>query len=409
MRNQLIKKAGKSVKEQRKIGGVSSQFDSIRLENWELDEPILSSSFFKYDEPITTKTKKEPVPALNPESLQEHYDIPQNYDASQITLMARDPYWFYAYWEVSLKTINELKKKLGDHINNDQLTIRCYDVTMKDFNGQNANSFFDYQVGAHVRNYYINLWSDNISLVVDLGIKTDDGSFYTIARSNEAKTPRASTSSRSDMIWMDVKDHRKQQFAYVNGRKKVQSFSPLPRSTSTQVKRSSRKMTLTEDDIRAYYMRLVPLLRRTRGSKSISELADDLLDQDDGAIEQSTENALNQRSNWSKKILTAGASKERLQEGGASDQIFSGASEHRQRQFFFEIGAELIVYGRTEPHATVWLQDQEISLRPDGTFSLRYALPDGKIPFDFKARSYDQFETRRILTSVERMQTKYYP
>jgi hypothetical protein len=41
-------------------------------------------------------------------------------------------------------------------------------------------------------------------------------------------------------------------------------------------------------------------------------------------------------------------------------------------------------------------------LRPDGTFSLRFALPDGKIVLDAHAVSADGVEEQTIIPRVER-------
>jgi hypothetical protein len=49
----------------------------------------------------------------------------------------------------------------------------------------------------------------------------------------------------------------------------------------------------------------------------------------------------------------------------------------RRRGFWFNVNAELIIYGATEPDAKVTIGGREIRLRPDGTFSYRFALPDG--------------------------------
>jgi hypothetical protein len=46
-------------------------------------------------------------------------------------------------------------------------------------------------------------------------------------------------------------------------------------------------------------------------------------------------------------------------------------------KFFLEVWTELILYGRTEPDAEVTVEGKKVALRPDGTFSLRYALPVG--------------------------------
>ncbi len=48
-----------------------------------------------------------------------------------------------------------------------------------------------------------------------------------------------------------------------------------------------------------------------------------------------------------------------------------------KRDFWFMVNAELIVYGATEPDAQVFIDGEAIPLRPDGTFTLRFALPDG--------------------------------
>ncbi|MCX5687566.1 MAG: Rho termination protein, partial [Candidatus Omnitrophica bacterium] len=56
----------------------------------------------------------------------------------------------------------------------------------------------------------------------------------------------------------------------------------------------------------------------------------------------------------------------------------------------------------TEPDAEVRLGDKKVDLRPDGTFSMRFALPDGKINLPFAATSSDKVETRKITTNVER-------
>jgi hypothetical protein len=45
--------------------------------------------------------------------------------------------------------------------------------------------------------------------------------------------------------------------------------------------------------------------------------------------------------------------------------------------FWFNVNAELVVYGATEPDATVLVGGRPVRLRPDGTFSVRFALPDG--------------------------------
>lgn len=57
--------------------------------------------------------------------------------------------------------------------------------------------------------------------------------------------------------------------------------------------------------------------------------------------------------------------------------------------FWLNVNAELILYGATEPGAQVVLGGQAIPLRPDGTFSCRFAFPDGFYPLAVSALSQE--------------------
>src|SRR5260370_38242418 len=74
----------------------------------------------------------------------------------------------------------------------------------------------------------------------------------------------------------------------------------------------------------------------------------------------------------------------------------------KQRKFWFQIDAELIVYGATEPSARVTLQGEPVKLRPDGTFTMRFSLPDSRQIIPAVAMSPDGVEERTIVLAVER-------
>jgi hypothetical protein len=90
----------------------------------------------------------------------------------------------------------------------------------------------------------------------------------------------------------------------------------------------------------------------------------------------------------------------------ASPGITSAASPVKKRlkekKFWLVVDCELIVYGATEPDAQVTVQGKPIRLRQDGTFTLRYALPDGKQVIPVKAVSADKIEERTITPTVTR-------
>ncbi|HYH64023.1 MAG TPA: DUF4912 domain-containing protein, partial [Urbifossiella sp.] len=67
-----------------------------------------------------------------------------------------------------------------------------------------------------------------------------------------------------------------------------------------------------------------------------------------------------------------------------------------------EIDAELIVYGKTDPTAHVTLQNEPVKLRPDGTFTMLFSLPDSRQIIPAVATSADGVEERTIVLAVER-------
>ncbi len=81
----------------------------------------------------------------------------------------------------------------------------------------------------------------------------------------------------------------------------------------------------------------------------------------------------------------------------------SGAFQYgKERKFWFQLDAELIVYGATEPNARVTLQGEPVKLRSDGTFTMRFSLPDSRQIIPAVAASADGVEERTIVLAVER-------
>ncbi len=357
--------------------------------------------------------------------------LPSGYDITQATLIVRDPYWIFAYWDVSSASLAEARQKLGRGFDKSTFVLRMYDVTAVDFNGRNANQSFDIEVGREATSWYVNLWCDNVSYCAEVGLMQPNGHFYALARSNTVTTPRASFSGREDVIWMERKDD--------NVSKPFRQDPLAPGDPATAARKDvvppaqkkgrwSRRF-LTEDDIRAYYMRLSPLLRKSRRKKKSVVIAPRT--SDPVSLESPAQDIFgyDRKYGWAgekhpgryfqKEFLAhfrAGSSAELLSPGASEGSLgvtaggASGQSAPNPRKFFFELGTELIVYGRTEPDAQVFWGNKNIKLREDGTFSLRMALPDATtIPLDFTAESADKVEKRSIVTAGIRIKTKYHP
>lgn len=141
-----------------------------------------------------------PVPQQTPDPVPE---LPRSYGIDRLALMVRDPHWLYAYWEITATRMEDISARYGPKVwENSKPVLRVYDVTGIDFNGVNANRYFDCSLGGNADDWYINVAEANRSFCVDLGRLFPDGSFITLLRSNIVTTPRDALSDRLDEEWM---------------------------------------------------------------------------------------------------------------------------------------------------------------------------------------------------------------
>jgi hypothetical protein len=293
-------------------------------------EKTIEKTFEKAIEPegIPMIRKSEATMPLRRE--RQEFRFPPGYGDNKIVILARDPWWLFSYWEVRRDKEEEMVRKIessGDAV--EKSVLRVYDITDVNFNGRNAHSYFDIDLKGLATTWYINVGQPDRSWVVDIGIVSKKGNFYTLARSNVVKTPRFGMSDKLDAEWMMSEDEYWKMFSLSGG------------------------------------------FGVGKGSLEVRELI-----------------------------------KRRLEEQISSGGISSGASFFRkmelQRKFWLVVNCELIVYGATEPDAHVTVQGKPIKLRPDGTFSFRYALPDGKQEIPVEATSNDRIDHRKITPIVTR-------
>jgi hypothetical protein len=74
----------------------------------------------------------------------------------------------------------------------------------------------------------------------------------------------------------------------------------------------------------------------------------------------------------------------------------------RPQEFQFEVDAELVVFGATDPNSHVTLRGEPVRLQSDGSFMVRFSLPDRRQVLPIVASSADGAEQRTIVLAVER-------
>lgn len=88
--------------------------------------------------------------------------------------------------------------------------------------------------------------------------------------------------------------------------------------------------------------------------------------------------------------------------GASSPSSWGSSRQPAVRSFWCRVDTELILYGGTEPRATVHVQGQPIPVRKDGTFSVRLALPEGTQTITVDVRSPDGRQSRTVTPIVSR-------
>ena len=79
-----------------------------------------------------------------------------------------------------------------------------------------------------------------------------------------------------------------------------------------------------------------------------------------------------------------------------------GIGEKTRRNFDFNIDADVIIHGKTDPSVQVTIRNEPIKINPDGTFSVRFSLPEKRHVFSVEAEGSDGVEMQRVVLTVER-------
>ena len=123
------------------------------------------------------------------------------YGDNKITLLVRDPWWLFAYWEVTPAREAEVVQVIQrQRLTREKTVLRVYDTTGTV--PEKARSFFDIELNFFADHWYIDVGKPDREWVVDVGIRTTHGRFFTLVRSNSVRTPRFGPSDILDEEWM---------------------------------------------------------------------------------------------------------------------------------------------------------------------------------------------------------------
>ncbi|HEY9601572.1 MAG TPA: DUF4912 domain-containing protein [Allocoleopsis sp.] len=299
-------------------------------------------------------------------------DLPGGYGESRIVLMPRDPQWSYAYWDIP----NDHKEELRRH-GGQQLALRIYDVTDISIDYQAPHSVQEYPCDELAREWYLPMPVSDRDYIVDIGYRCADGRWLVLARSAPVRVPPVYPSD-----WIE------DQFITVNWEDELRGKTLYKLVPPSQ--RAAAAGTATGNPI---YDQIFGMAQSAEAQRVAGSLY--------GSMQQVPvhEQAISSYVFPSGVGMWAVPTVSGLTMSGVgmSGVGFSASAVPiRPRQFWLVADAELIVYGATEPDATVTIGGRPIKLNPDGTFRFQMSFQDGLIDYPIMAVASDGVQTRSI-------------
>lgn len=317
-----------------------------------------------------TPKAKPPKRKFTEESLGE---LPDAYGTGKLFLVARDPNWLYAYWDLTGQQMADARKRASDG----RLVLRL-------FERNHAQPAQELTVHHDSRSWYISGAKPVTAYNLQLGYWRRDGRFHVVSQSRETTTPSSvvskDTTARFATIPIDVPfeelikiirsyGREGEQLAEALHRLQTQG-APFPFAVGVEVGPwTPEQAAVVERELGG------DLLRRVRvGSLEISE--------------------------WLRRQLL-----ENISSGGFSPMGASWSAAPGGKGFWFAVNAELIIYGATEPDAKVTIDGKQVPLKSDGTFQFQYAFPDGQYRLPVVAVSAAGDDQRAVALNFERKTT----
>ena len=309
--------------------------------------------------------------ALGPAPLTQHFEtaeaqLPEAYGTRRLFLAARDPHWLYAHWDLTREQQLHCNARSVDG----HLVLRVYAGRME------GHPISEIHVHPESHHWFAHVGRAGDAYAAELGYYSAPGKWMRIAASGLTVTPPDAVSSEGaaefatipfefpfarlmQIVKAAVRENlplaRAVEELRRRGHPELPRAASHPPSSWTSQQEQALAKIINIDDVRRVWM----------GSFEITELI---------------------RRRLAREISSFGVS--------SLSSPFGGVG--RPKGFWFNVNAELIVYGATEPTAKVTLGGHEIKLRADGSFSFHFALPDGKYDLPAVAVSEDKTEARAV-------------
>ncbi len=277
-------------------------------------------------------------------------DIPNQVDEkTNLVFLPRDPDWAYVFWQIS-EVDREKAKSLGAN----KLCLRLYDVTGAKDGDFNQGTLREIAVDSYSTEWYLPIPVPDRDYKVELGYRYGF-KWMSLAFSSAGHVPN---SQPSEQI--------------------LDKFVPFNLESATETNLAIKNPD--ESEMIGLHERLYQAATTYPERSRIGS-------------EEFMENAKTYSQNPYQNDSGAGIWSSGLNDSGV------GISN---RSFWLVADAELIVYGATDPSATLTIGDEKVPLASDGTFRLQVPFRDGSQNYEIKATDATGQQDRSITMRFER-------
>jgi len=331
------------------------------------------------DEPVLTAISGPGEKfALGPETPAAHFasastHLPATYGTGRLFLTARDPHWLYAHWDIN----PAVQFKHNARSVHRHLILRMHEESLR---GKVATEIHVHPESGH---WFAHVEQAGTQYVADLGYYQTGHQWKSLATSAPMRTPTDTISLDQTVEFATIPFEL--PFETMLALLKEGEGQELPLARAVERLRALRLRDFpaqpkisewTPEQERALANILAEPQRKQalRGSEESGGLPGHL-----PSVEDSPTSL--EASGWPSSF---------------GDYVSSplGGAGPTEQAFWLKVNAELIIYGSTEPDAKVSIGGKPVALRSDGSFSYRFALPDGQYELPVVAVSADDTDGR---------------
>ncbi len=286
-----------------------------------------------------------------PDEVTQSASLDQSQSKTKVVFLPRDPQWAYVFWDLSDE---DQKRAFSQKAS--RLCLRLVDVTGSQDGSANKQTLQEVQVDSHSTEWYLPIPMSDRDYRVEIGYRFGHR-WVSLAFSGVARVPSLKPSNQ-------ILD----QFVPF-------SLEPTPsdQSSTEAISADFADSGLHE---RLYQTATTHFQKSRVGSEEFQEV----------------DSLRSQGLNDSGVGLWA---------SGRNESGLGGVPP-RERSFWLVADAELVIYGSTDPTATLTIGDEQVPLSNDGTFRLQVPFRDGVQEYPITATVDDGQQKRNITMKFQR-------